>query len=193
MFKKISTILIVLILASTSVFATSLFQLGGSVELPLPITTLEEMGNQFKSLENYRFGADVRFTVPTGGFLGFQIGARSMMSISNDPLAFNLNTDGTLNLVFFNDKRLNFSVGTGVNMLISSGDPWTFNGNTNFIDGLMYSPFIYTAAINFKFGFGLSVLYTVPTLASAGNFTWGGLAPQFEQGRVGASLLINLF
>lgn len=199
--KKISVILLILLLAVSSAFAarTSVIQLGAAAELPLPFGSLEEMGNQFKDFGNYRFGADARITIPMGDFLGLQLGGLAMISGSFNPNTFNFNTDGTVNLVFFNSSTVNFSIGAGQNMLIryqDGGAPaeWTFSGQTNFLDAWKNSPFLYRAGININFGLSLGVYYVVPTSATVSNFSFANLAPNFDQGRVGVSLmLLNLF
>lgn len=192
--KKISVILLILLFAASSVFATSIFQLGVAAELPLPMGSLDEMGDQFKDFGNYRFGADARLTIPMGDFLGLQLGGLAMVSASFDPNAFNFNTDGTVSLVFWNSSSVNFSVGMGQNMLIRYQDGWTFNGGTDFLDAFKNSKFLYRVGVNVKFGISLGVFYTVPTKTAISNFEFGGLAPDFDRGRVGVSLmLLNLF
>lgn len=193
--KKISVILLILVFAVSSVFATSIFQLGAAAELPLPMGSFEQMGNQFKDFGNYRFGADARLTIPMGDFLGLQFGGLAMISGSFNPNVFNFNTDGTVNFVFFNSSSVNFSLGMGQNMLIRySEDKWTFNEQEDFLDAFKNSEFLYRVGVNIKFGLSLGVYYVVPTSARVNGFEFAQLAPDFDRGRVGVSLmLLNLF
>ena len=195
--KKLLALALILVIATSSIFATNLIQIGPTAEIPLPLgsSSMEEIGHQFTLFNNYRFGADARLTIPMGDFLGLQFGGNALIGFNFDPTVFDFNTDGTINLVFFNSSNVNFSLGLGQNMLIRyANDAWTFSGSDNFIDALTTSPFIYRAGVNVKLGLTLGFFYVVPTFASYSNFSFEALEPVFENGKVGVSvLLFNLF
>ena len=60
--KKLLALALILVIATSSIFATNLIQIGPTAEIPLPLgsSSMGDIGNQFTEFNNYRFGADAR-------------------------------------------------------------------------------------------------------------------------------------
>lgn len=199
--KKITAVLIMLVLVVFSASAESILQIGATAAIPFPIVdNMEEFTDSFKHLEKYQFGADVRVNVPMGNkVMALQLAAIDMMSFGNG--GFYNDTTATANFLFAPKSYVNFSIGAGTSMGFNVKGGHVYIGTdtpiNSFVDVLSNSTLIYRAGLNFNLVIlRLGLSYYVPTNVtfSSGAGTLSNWAPVFNDAKLAVSvMLFNLF
>jgi len=184
--KKFILLLIALILVSSSAFA-AIFQFGPAASLPLPLnfSEREAMGEQFKSIENYKFGADLRLSLPTK-WVGVQADLLGLVSFGEG--SFRFETMPTVDLVLFSQMPVNITAGIGYDLT------WAFGEAVDFADTFKHSPFVYRVGLNIDAKIvGLGISYYMPTTASFANASLENWKPSPETGKLAVSVFLMNF
>lgn len=200
--KKITAVIIMLVLVVFSASAESILQIGVDIATPFPAaSSFEELANEFKKVENYGFGADLRLNIPLGNnVMGLQLAAMDLMSYGNG--TFYNDTTGTVNLLFLPNSIVNFSLGAGTSMTFSVKDGKIgINGGEgnieSFTEVLKNSALVYRAGVNIDvliFKLGLSYYAPTKVRFSGGAGEAANWKPDFENDKLAISILLfNLF
>ncbi len=192
--KKIVLLLIALLLVSTSLFAT-VFQFGPVAALPLPMDfdNPENMAEPFKHFDNYRFGADLRLSIPTK-YVGVQFDVLGLLSFGDG--IFRLETIPTVDLVLLSQMPVNLTAGIGYDLNWAFGDNAAVNGQpvSSILDSLKNSPFVYRVGLNIDAKvFGLGISYYMPTTASIADAALANWKPNLSDGRISVSVFLLNF
>lgn len=192
--KKLCTVLLVLGLVLSSIFANNILQVGPSFTWNKPVVQFDELPEDMKDFDinNLMFGADVRLNM---GF--FQLATQAGIGGAfGDASAVSFNTNATANLRFA-PAFFEIFIGAGVNMdfmYFKDAKQWTLNGQTfdNAGDAFARSSLIYRAGLGLNMGFlGLNVQAIIPTQGTfKENFS---MMPLWENTKVTASVLFNFF
>ena len=194
--KRIMALVLVALLSAGVLAANPLLQLGVAAQVPFQFSSdMDDMGDQFTDFSNYRFGADVRLNLSF-----FQLDVQAMMGGSGDK-GFIFDGIASANIVFFPSSAVNFSAGLGMSLgasikdggfyLLSDDGQLSDLGDIGAI--VKNSPFVYRIGLNFNFGIGLGLSYFIPTKASIESPDFKNWAPQFDEGRLSLSVMMNLF
>lgn len=181
--KKFAICFLIIAVVCTSAFATTL-QVGATGRFGGSLVKAED----YKNIDNYDFGADVRFNVSL-----FNLSANVLFG-KNDG-NFVLNSIVTAN-ARFDLNIVNFAIGAGYAL------PFEFGDGGVLIDGkpasqawdvFKNSQILARAAVGVNLGsIDLSVDYKIP-FSTIGKAIKNEEYKSFEQGKLAFSVLVNLF
>lgn len=189
--KKLSTLITILLVAS-SLFAVSHLQFGPSATANYELSGDEDLQKVLGNVDNYTYGGDARLTISK-----YQLTGLAQMKVSGDTTY--LNTNISLNYVFFHGKMLNVTLGLGPRCVLATDnwEEWEIgngSGGTydSFFDVLKESNITYRVGANFSLlGLGVGVAYYLPADASFSHPDKSWL-PDFDEGSVSFSLLFGI-
>lgn len=182
--KKILLAFLLVMFACSSIFATSWIQLGAVADYGKAVTD-EDFAEGFKSIENYGFGAEGRINLFNWVSLAlpttFQFG---------ESFSFDFKPSVNLNIPI---SFVDIAAGIGTELSFAKvGDAWRVNGFAlgKGLRALKYSNLFYRGAVTFNIGvLALGMAAEVPTNGSLADFD---MAPNWDQTRISASVLLNL-
>lgn len=184
------TFFVVLLVAVTSVFAAGThLQFGGVVGFEKPFAAEDFEAGDMLDIGNYRFGYDLR-----GNLSIFNISTMAMFGKTSG--SFVIDTNITTGFRF-RLGPVELGAGIGPRFCFTTPDFMDFavNGihSTDFSTAVMTAPLIYklTAGIVLA-NVTVGAVYTVDTPLAFGHFNAEDLIPDFRNGKLGVSLLLNL-
>ena len=199
--KTIMIVLVVLLVAPMGLFAGIFdFSVGATAQYTKAFDATGEIEFEegMADIENYVFGADIRTRL-----LFAEVGLMALYSQAED--GFNL--DGVLTGGISLDLLGLLRVGLGMGPRLSAnfqedgtvvvyGPTGPLDEGTDFEAAFMNAPMTYRATVDLKLG---NVLLGLNYTVDSSGYTFGNmeetdkLVPNWEQGRIGASVLFTLF
>lgn len=199
--KYILALLIVLLLVPAGLFA-GIFNLsiGGTAQYKLPVDATdigEESFEGMTDIENWAFGGDIRMRILFAELdvVGLHSKLEEGHRISGLVTAgVSLDLLGILRVGLGLGPRLGVDIKDDSSIIIydPEGDPIT--GDTDFKAAFMNAPMTYRVTTDLKLGKVLVGLnYTVDSKFTFENLSVEDLAPDFQHGAIGVSVLYSLF
>ncbi|MBR1938703.1 MAG: hypothetical protein IJ836_07110 [Spirochaetales bacterium] len=185
--------ILILLCAVSSLFAVSHVQFGPSATAIYELNGNSDIQKTLGDFDNYTFGFDGRLTLKK-----FQLSGLAQLKVNGD--VSTLNTNLSLNYVFYYGKMVNISAGLGPRCVFQTEDwkDWKTistsdeNKEVKFLDALKESNITYRIGADFSFlGLGVGVAYYVPADASISDMGASWL-PDFDKGSVSFSLLFGI-
>ncbi len=189
--RKLTAFIMVLLVA-TSLFAVSHLQFGPSATANYELSGDDDLQEVLGDTDSYTYGGDARLTIGK-----YQLSGLAQMKVADDTTY--LNTNISLNYVFFHGNMLNVTLGLGPRCVFAT-DNWKdwemSNGGgskyDNFFDVIKESNITYRIGANFSLlGLGVAVAYYLPADASISDPAQSWL-PDFDEGSVSFSLLFGI-
>jgi hypothetical protein len=201
--KTVLVLLIVMLLVPMGLFASLFnFSVGATAQYNKPFdvsTATEEDWAQLAEIESYAFGADIRTRL-----LFVELDVTALYSQEEDGDYYKLSglITGGVSLDLLGLARVGLGMGPRVYALFDeNGEAFIYSDegeitpNTDFAEAFMNAPMTYRATADFKLGnILLGINYTVDSDGfTFTNMDTAKLAPDFANGRIGASVLFTLF
>jgi hypothetical protein len=200
--KKVLIVLMIVALIPSMLFAKTFgFNIGGTVMYNVNAGSVLDDKNAFGNINNYNFGADLRLKLLVFNITAMGTYAGQAQIAGHDGY-HEVSTMLTAGLAFDLFDFLRIGVGMGPRVsLYSNGSDWKFYdlnhssmSDGNFGDAIKNAPMSYRATVDFLIGpVSLGMSYIVDStynFADAGNV--GNLKPDFNAGKLGASVMFNL-
>ncbi len=203
--KTVLVLLIAMLLVPAGLFASMFnFSVGATAQYNKPFdvsTAGEEEWSQLLEIESYAFGADIRTRLL---FVELDITALYSQEVYDSTNYYQLSglITGGVSLDLLGLVRVGLGMGPRVYALFDesgTGFIWSDEGildeNTDFAQAFMQAPMTYRATADVKLGnILLGINYTVDSMGfTFNNMDTAKLAPDFANGRIGASVLFTLF
>lgn len=187
MIKKIGLLLLVLLMAGSMAWA-AILQVGPAIQYVPPIN--DASSSDFGKIGNYRFGGDIRLNVWL-----LQLDATALYNFKDD---YHLITSTTTANVRFDFMFVDLGIGMGpqMNFGTKDWDDFIVNGKTSgsFSDVIGDSLWTYRLFADVSLGpLTLGAFYLIPSSASMNDFQFKNLRPEFDDGQLGITLLLNFF
>jgi hypothetical protein len=199
--KTIMIVLVVLLVAPMGLFAGIFdFSIGATAQYTEAFNATEEveLADGMAEIENYVFGADIRTRL-----LFAEVGLMGLYSEAEN--GFNLDgvLTGGLSLDLLGLVRVGLGMGPRLSAnfqddgtIVVYGPDGPLTEETDFEAAFMNAPMTYRATVDLKLG---SILLGLNYTVDSNGFTFSNpeavdnLNPNWEQGRIGASVLLTLF
>lgn len=199
--KTIMIVLVVLLVAPMGLFAGIFdFSIGATAQYTEAFNATEEveLSDGMADIENYVFGADIRTRL-----LFAEVGLMGLYSEAEN--GFNLDgvLTGGLSLDLLGLVRVGLGMGPRLSAnfqddgtIVVYGPDGPLTEETDFEAAFMNAPMTYRATVDLKLG---SILLGLNYTVDSNGFTFSNpeavdnLNPNWEQGRIGASVLLTLF